>query len=93
MPAGTYRIVETVAPEGYERAGYKDTASVIIDENGNASGLMVLKNKTLATNGSDASAELIVNIQTGQPRIMYAAIIITLILIIGLLIYFNKKKK
>lgn len=93
MKAGTYRIVETVAPEGYERAGYKDTASVIIDENGNASGLMVLKNKTLVTNGSDASAELIVNIQTGQPRIMYAAIIITLILIIGLLIYFNKKKK
>ena len=93
MPAGTYRIVETVAPDGYERAGYKDTASVIIDENGNASGLMVLKNKTLATNGSDASAELIVNIQTGQPRIMYAAIIIGLITIIGVLIYFSKRKK
>lgn len=93
MPAGTYRIVETVAPEGYERAGYKDTASVIIDENGNASGLMVLKNKTLVTNGSDASAELIVNIQTGQPRIMYASIIIGLITIISVLIYFNKKKK
>ena len=93
MPAGIYRIVETVAPEGYERAGYKDTASVIIDENGNASGLMVLKNKTLINNGSDASAELIVNIQTGQTRIMYATIIIVLITIIGVLIYFNKKKK
>ena len=93
MPAGTYRIVETVAPDGYERAGYKDTASVIIDENGNASGLMVLKNKSLATNGSDASAELIVNIQTGQPRVMYALIIVVLVSIIGLLIYFNKRKK
>lgn len=93
MPAGTYRIVETVAPDGYERAGYKDTASVIIDEDGNASGLMVLKNKTLASNGSDASAELIVNIQTGQPRIMYAAIIVALVTIITTLIYFNKKKK
>ena len=93
MPAGTYRVVETVAPDGYERAGYKDTAKVIIDENGNASGLMVLKNKTLATNSSDASAELIVNIQTGQTRVMYALIIAVLVSIIGLLIYFNKRKK
>ena len=93
MPSGKYRIVETVAPEGYERAGYKDTASVNIDENGNASGLLVLKNKTLITNGSDASAELIVNIQTGQPRIIYSVVIIGILLIIGLLIIFTKKKK
>ena len=88
----TYRIIETVAPAGYTKASTKDTATVHIDEYGNASGLLVLIDQKVVKEEDSAYAELIVNIQTGKQRIMYAAVIFVVIgLIVGLIVY-NKRK-
>lgn len=90
--SSTYRIIETVAPEGYTKASTKDTATVHIDEYGNASGLLVLIDQKIVKEDDSASAELIINIQTGKQRIMYAAVIFVVIgTIVGLIIY-NKRK-
>ena len=88
----TYRIIETVAPEGYTKASTKDTATVHIDKYGNASGLLVLIDQKIVKEDDSAFAELIVNIQTGKERIMYAAVIIVVIGIIAGLIIYNRKK-
>ena len=88
----TYRIVETVAPEGYTKASTKDTATVHIDEYGNASGLLVLVDQKIVKEDDSAFAELIINVQTGKERIMYGAIIVVVIGIIAGLIIYNKKK-
>jgi hypothetical protein len=88
----TYRIVETVAPEGYTKASTKDTATVYIDEYGNASGLLVLVDQKIVKEDDSAFAELIINVQTGKERIMYGAIIVVVIGIIAGLIIYNKKK-
>ena len=90
--SSTYRIIETVAPEGYTKASTKDTAIVNIDEFGNASGLLVLIDQKIIKEDDSAYAELIVNIQTGKQRIMYAAVIVLVIGIIVGLIFYNKKK-
>ncbi len=91
-PSSTYRIVETVAPEGYTKASTNDTAIAHIDEYGNASGLLVLIDQKIVKEDDQASAELIINIQTGKQRIMYAAVIFIVIgAIVGLIIY-NKRK-
>lgn len=88
----TYRIIETVAPEGYTKVATKDTATVHIDEYGNASGLLILVDQKVVKEDDSAYAELIVNIQTGKQRIMYAAVIFLVIgAIVGLIIY-NKRK-
>lgn len=90
--ATTYRIIELEAPAGFEKISADDTATVYIDEYGNASGLLVLVDPPLPDEDASAYAELIVNIQTGKQRIMYAAVIVIIIsLIIGLIV-FNKKK-
>ncbi len=88
----TYRIIETVAPDGYTKASAKDTANVHIDEYGNASGLLVLVDQKIVKEDDSAYAELIINIQTGKERIMYAAIIVVVIGIIAGLIIYNRKK-
>ena len=90
--ASTYRIIETVAPEGYTKASTKDTATVYIDEYGNASGLLVLIDQKIVKEEDSAVAELIINIQTGKQRIMYASIIIIVIALIAGLIFYNKRK-
>ncbi len=88
----TYRIIETVAPEGYTRADTKDAATAHIDEYGNASGLLVLVDQKIVKEDDSAFAELIINIQTGKQRIMYAAVIFVVLAIVAALIIFNKKK-
>ena len=91
-PSTTYRIIETKAPEGYTKASTNDTAIAHIDEYGNASGLLVLIDQKIVKEDDQASAELIINIQTGKQRIMYAAVIFIVIgAIVGLIIY-NKRK-
>ena len=91
-PSTTYRIIETVAPKGYTKASTNDTATAYIDEYGNASGLLVLTDQKIVKEDDNASAELIINIQTGKQRIMYAAVIFVVIgAIVGLIVY-NKKK-
>lgn len=90
--SSTYRIIETVAPEGYTKASTKDTATVHIDEYGNASGLLVLIDQKIVKEDDSAFAELIINIQTGKQRIMYAAVIVLVISIIVGLIVYNKRK-
>ena len=91
-PSTTYRIIESVAPAGYTKASTKDTATAYIDEYGNASGLLVLIDQKVVKEEDSAYAELIVNIQTGKQRIMYAAVIFVVIgLIVGLIVY-NKRK-
>jgi hypothetical protein len=77
--SSTYRIIETVAPEGYTKASTKDTAIVQIDEFGNASGLLVLVDQKIVKDDDSAYAELIINIQTGKQRIMYAAVIVIVV--------------
>jgi hypothetical protein len=90
--SATYRIIETVAPVGYTKASTKDTATVHIDEYGNASGLLVLVDQKIIKEDDSAFAELIINIQTGKQRIMYAAVIVLVIgIIVGLIVY-NKRK-
>lgn len=93
MPEGKYRIIEIEAPEGYERAGSKDTANVTIDSNGYAKGLLVLKNRAIVDAGASASAELVISISTGQKVIKYGLIIVLLISAIGGLMIFLKKRK
>ena len=88
-----YRIVETKPPKGYVLQKVSDTASVTIDESGNAFGLLVLTNKQVSAQLGQAQAELIINIDTGQSRIKYAIIIGSIIVIIGLLLVLQKKKK
>ena len=88
----TYRIIETVAPEGYTKASTSETSTVHIDEYGNASGLLVLIDQKIVKEDDSAFAELIINIQTGKQRIMYAAVIFVVIGIIAGLIVYNKRK-
>ena len=90
----TYRIIEIEAPAGYEKVSASDTAIVTIDDHGNASGLLVLVDPKIKDDDASAFAELIINIQTGKLRIMYAAVIFVVIgTIVGLIIYNNRKKK
>ena len=89
----TYRIIEIEAPEGFSKVSAEDTAIVYIDEYGNASGLLVLVDPPLPTEDASAYAELIINIQTGKQRIMYAAVIVIVISIIAGLIIYNRKKE
>ena len=91
-PSTTYRIIETVAPAGYTKASTKDTATAYIDEYGNASGLLILVDQKIVKEDDSAFAELIINIQTGKQRIMYAAVIIVVVAAIVALIVYNKKK-
>ena len=92
--ATTYRIIEIEAPEGFDKISAEDTAMVTIDEYGNASGLLVLVDPRPTPEDASAFAELIINIQTGKQRILYAAVIFVVVgAIAGLIIYNNKKKK
>lgn len=88
-----YRVVETNAPDGYIMGTTSDTANVTLDENGNAYGLLVLTNKKILSEDGSAQAELIINIQTGQSRVRYAIIIGTIVVLIGILLVIQRKKK
>ena len=94
--SGKYRIVEHEAPDGFVLPSVSDTqAQITINENGYAIGDAILINKKMAVGeGAEAQAELIINIQTGQNRINYILIILTIsIFIIGLIILKKKIDK
>lgn len=88
----TYRIIETKAPAGYTKASTKDSATVHLDENGYASGTLILVDQKILKEDDSAYAELIINIQTGKERIMYGAVIFVVIAAIAGLILYNRKK-
>ena len=92
-PSTKYRIVETEAPDGFVKQSISDTANVTLDEYGNASGLLVLTNQKVLKEDGQAQAELVVNIQTGQTRVKYAIIIGSIIIVIGVLVFLQRKKK
>lgn len=93
---GKYRVVEIEAPEGFVLPKVSETrAELVINEYGYAVGDAVIINKQVTVGeGAEASAELIINIQTGQNRIHYIIIIsVVLAAIIGLLILKKKIDK
>ena len=94
LPVGQYRIVETKAAPGKELTKNPNIATFFVDDSGNTFGNAIVVNKAETKRvipKNSATAELIVNIQTGQVVIKYSVIIMTLIsLIVGLILV--KKK-
>lgn len=88
-----YRIVELEAPEGYIKSDLKDSATIKIDKSGNASGLTTMINQKVSKEDSSAQAELVIEIQTGQTRIRYAIIIVSILIAIFALLTIIKMKK
>ena len=90
---GKYRIVELEAPKGFLLPSSSEAmAEIEINEYGYASGDAVIMNRKIKVGtGANAQAEFIVNIQTGQDRINYIIIISSVVLLIGILIYVNKR--
>ena len=90
---GKYKIVEIEAPEGFILPDYtQSTSEIVINEYGYAIGDAVIINKRVKVGeGAEAQAELIINIQTGQNRIHYIIILITILVIISGLIILKKK--
>lgn len=97
LEPGQYRIVETKAAPGKELSKNPNIATFFVDESGNVYGNSIIVNKSKTERieiKNSASAELIVNIQTGQTVIKYGLIIAILIaLISGLMIIRKKMKK
>lgn len=88
-----YRVVEIEAPDGFILPEVSETqAEIVINENGYAQGDSVIINKKITVGeGAQASAELIINISTGQNRIQYILIIAVLVTIITGLFIINRK--
>ena len=66
-----------------------------VDEKGNVYGSAIITNKPkteTTTYNPKASAELIVNVQTGQARIRYGLLIALILISISGLIYIKSKK-
>ena len=95
MTKGQYRIVETKAAPGKELPKKTlNVATFFVDDNGEVYGNAIITNKSktkMIESKPTASAELIVNIQTGQTVIRYTLIIIVLLLI-GVGLFIVKKK-
>ena len=96
LPVGQYRIVETKAAPGKELTKNPNIATFFVDDAGNTFGNAIVVNKAETKKiipKNSATAELIVNIQTGQIVIRYGAIILTIVgLIIGLMMLKKKTK-
>lgn len=97
LEPGQYRIVETKPAPGKELTKNPNIATFFVDESGNVYGNSIIVNKSKTERievKNSASAELIVNIQTGQTVIKYGLIItIILALITGLMIIKKKMNK
>ena len=96
LKAGQYRIVETKAAPGKELNKNPNIATFFVDTDGKVYGNALIVNKA-KTEKIDvkptASAELIVNIQTGQTVIRYGLVISVLVAgITGIMIYLRRKK-
>lgn len=95
-PVGEYRMVEIVAPEGYDTIKPSDSKATVIISDKNKDGYyqMEMIDKKSNKSGSSDEAELIVTITTGRNVIPYGLVIG--ILIIGLITFIvirNKNKK
>lgn len=97
LEEGQYRIVEVKAPEGKELP--KKSINVVtffVDKSGNVYGNNIIVNKSkteTTTYNPSASAELIVNISTGQTVVKYGLIIASMLGIISGLIYIQRRKR
>ena len=94
LEEGQYRIVETKAAEGKELNKNPNIATFFVDENGNVYGNSIIVNKAKTEKYSitpKATAEFIVNIQTGQTVIKYGLIIALISIIISALMLLNSK--
>ena len=95
LTEGQYRVIETVAPNGYELP--KKTYNVVtflVDRNGHTFGSNIIANKKKTTKTvtlPTASAELVINIQTGKKVIKYGLIITGILGLIGLMLFIRKK--
>ena len=95
LTEGQYRIIETRAPEGYELP--KKTYNVVtflVDAKGHTFGSNIIANKKKSTKTityPTASAELVINVQTGKKVIKYGLIITGILGLIGLLIFIKKR--
>ncbi len=96
LSPGQYRIIETKAAPGKELTKNPNIATFFVDESGNVYGNSIIVNKSKTERievKNSASAELIVNIQTGQTVIRYGLVIAIIAAIItGLMILKNKTK-
>lgn len=96
LSQGQYRIIETKPAPGKELTKNPNIATFFVDDSGNVYGNSIIVNKAKTERievKNSASAELIVNIQTGQTVIRYGLIIaIIAALITGLMILKNKMK-
>lgn len=95
LAPGEYRIVEKEAPEGYEIIEDKDSKALITIKDSEKEDyyLVEMVNEKVNTNGSEASAELIVTITTGRKVLNYALIIGSLIVLLVVAIVLRKKFK
>lgn len=95
MTKGQYRIVETKAAPGKELPKKTlNVATFFVDDDGSVHGSAIITNKSkteMIESKPKASAELIVNIQTGQTVIKYTLIIVVLLLI-GVGLFITKRK-
>ena len=95
LSEGQYRVIEIVAPNGYELP--KKTYNVVtflVDRNGHTFGSNIIANKKKTTKTvtlPTASAELVINIQTGKKVIKYGLIITGILGLIGLMLFIRKK--
>ena len=97
LSEGQYRIIEIKAAEGKELPiKTQNVATFFVNDEGVVHGEYVISNKAKTNRVNvkpDASAELIVNIQTGQKIIRYGLIISSIILIITVLNIIKRKVK
>ena len=97
LEPGQYRIIEVIAPEGYELPKKTlNVATFYVDNDGLVYGENIITNKKpqeVIEYLASAKSELIINIQTGKVVIKYGLIITLLVgAIIGLIIFLKKKK-
>ncbi len=94
LEAGQYRILETKPAPGKELSKNPNIATFFVDDSGNVYGNAIIVNKGKTERievKNTASAELVVNIQTGQLVLRYGLIISILIASIAGLILLRKK--
>lgn len=94
LEAGQYRILETKPAPGKELSKNPNIATFFVDDSGNVYGNAIIVNKGKTERievKNTASAELVVNIQTGQLVLRYGLIISILVATIAGLILLRRK--
>ncbi len=96
LSPGQYRILETKAAPGKELSKNPNIATFFVDSNGNVFGNSIIVNKSKTEKiqvKNSASAELVVNVQTGQTVIKYGLIISVIAALITGLMILRKRMK